>query len=405
MAESVPVSRRRRGPLLVAVAVAVALGATSTAALAEPIPAATVTPLGGLPSVVPGTPPQVPWPAEGEAAMVTSSGVSFGGSGAPGAVPIASVTKIMTAYVVLGDHPLAAGQSGPELTVSAADAATLPGRLAEGQSLLEVTAGEQLSELQALDALLIPSADNIADLLAVYDAGSIPAFVAKMNAAAAALGLAHTHYADASGLDPASASTPDDQIVLARAALRLPAFAAIVDQPSVSLPVVGTVTNYNTLAGHYGFDGVKTGSTGPAGGCLVFSATRTVSGTPVTVIGAVLGQRDGPYVAAAVTAARALTDAAFASLTRRRVLAAGTPVVRITRAGQQVTAVTTAPLWTIDPAGTPVDFTLRPAPPGPATATAASLTLHAPGTDTTSPVEPRVPLPPPTLTWRIEHLW
>ncbi|MGH9115988.1 MAG: D-alanyl-D-alanine carboxypeptidase, partial [Acidimicrobiales bacterium] len=134
--------------LVVSVIVAV-VGAGTVRALAEPIPAATFRAVGSLPSRVPGTPATIPWPAAGEAAMATTSGVSFGMSGSTQEVPIASLTKVMTAYVVLHDHPLVPGQAGPTVTVSAAEAATLPARIAQDQSLVPVTAGEQLSELQA----------------------------------------------------------------------------------------------------------------------------------------------------------------------------------------------------------------------------------------------------------------
>ena len=369
-------------------------------------PAAAAVETGRLPTAVPGAPPRLPWPASGQAALATTSGVSFGASGSDRPVPIASLTKVMTAYVVLADHPLAPGASGPYLVVGAGDAGAWLARKTQGQSVLPVTAGEHLSELQALEALLVPSADNIARLLSVYDSGTEAAFVSKMNRTARALGMSHTVYADPSGLDPASRSTPADQIKLAEAALRVPVLAAVVAMPSVTLPEAGTVDNYNTLLGGDGFEGVKTGSTNAAGGCLMFAATRTIDTQAVTVVGAVLDQRGGPYVAAAVRAARALTDAAFAALAPRAVLPAGTAVVRVGAAGQHTFAVTTTALTSIDPPGTPV--TLSVSPPGlPATVagtTVATVTLHAPDTTETTTAEIREPLPAPSLVWRLHQL-
>ena len=112
---------------------------------------------------------------------------------------MASLTKIMTAVIVLEDHPLGHG-SGPTFTMTAADHAAWIRSVEQGDSSLEVVAGERLTERQLLEGLMIPSACNIADYLAVWDAGSIAAFVRKMNATATAFGLAQTHYADASGL-------------------------------------------------------------------------------------------------------------------------------------------------------------------------------------------------------------
>ena len=98
-------------------------------------------------------------------------------------VPMASVTKVMTAIIVLRDHPLGDG-SGPTFTMTAANHAAWIHDATHDDSNLDVVAGEHLTERQLLEALMIPSADNIADYLARWDAGSIPAFVKKMNAMA-----------------------------------------------------------------------------------------------------------------------------------------------------------------------------------------------------------------------------
>ena len=148
---------------------------------------------------------------------------------------------------------------------------------------------EKLTELQALEAMLIPSGNNIASMLAAWDAGSEGAFVAKMNAAARSIGLRGTRYADAGGADPATASTASDQYLLTVRALQIPAFRQIVAMPQVTLPVAGVAYNVNAALGHDGIMGVKTGSTSEAGGCLAFAAIRTVAKRPVTIIGVVLG--------------------------------------------------------------------------------------------------------------------
>ena len=93
----------------------------------------------------------------------------------------------MTALVVLADKPLAKGDTGPILTMTDQDVATYMADAAEQQSVVPVTAGEQLSEFEALEALLIPSGNNIAETLARWDAGSVAGFVTKMNQRAAAL--------------------------------------------------------------------------------------------------------------------------------------------------------------------------------------------------------------------------
>ena len=178
--------------------------------------------VAGLPRAraFPGRPPVLAWPAQGQAAVALEGVGLLGARGPRTPTPIASLAKVMSAYVVLRDHPLTPGAGGPGISVSARDVATFPADRATGQSVVAVRAGERLSERQALEGLLLPSGNNIATLLANWDAGSEAAFVAKMNAEARALGLAHTRYVDASGLNPGTVSTASDQVRLALAALR-----------------------------------------------------------------------------------------------------------------------------------------------------------------------------------------
>jgi serine-type D-Ala-D-Ala carboxypeptidase (penicillin-binding protein 5/6) len=258
-------------------------------ALVRTAPALTVTPVP-LSSAFAGSPPALAWPGQGEAAAAVQGVGVIGvhGSGRP--TPIASLAKVMTAYIVLRDHPLGTAGEGPQITVTSGDVAIYRSDLAGGQSVVAVRAGERLTERQALEGLLLPSGNNIATLLAQWDASSEAAFVAEMNAQARALGLVHTRYSDASGVQAATVSTAADQLRLAMRALELPAFAQIVAMPQVTLPVAGLQYNVDALLGSDGIVGVKTGSTSQAGGCFVFAAHELVGGRAVTVVGAVLNQ-------------------------------------------------------------------------------------------------------------------
>jgi D-alanyl-D-alanine carboxypeptidase (penicillin-binding protein 5/6) len=173
-------------------------------------------------------PPVLPWPTTGSAALSVAGLGSIGTHGPQTALPLASTAKIMTALVILDDHPLKLTEQGPTVPVTAADVATYLNEKNQGQSVFPLAAGEQLSEYQALQALLVPSGNNIAELLAAWDAGSSGAFVDKMNAKAAALQLGQTHYVDSSGLSPLSVGSPQDLIALARSVLNNPVFAEIV---------------------------------------------------------------------------------------------------------------------------------------------------------------------------------
>jgi len=252
--------------------------------------------------------PSTVWPAYGQAAYIQTgqSQIQAGPNQHPAA--IASVAKVMTAYLVLRDHPLRVGQDGPTITLTDADVADTDRRRGQEESVVSVAAGERLTERQALQALLLPSANNIAAVLARWDAGSQARFAARMNATARSLGMTHTRYTDPSGYDDATVSTAADQVRIVERALRLPVFASIVATPSATLPVAGTVRNTNALLGHDGFVGVKTGSDDAAGGCLAFRAIRRVHGKWAAITGVVLGQPGRDKVAAGLEAADAMVD-------------------------------------------------------------------------------------------------
>jgi D-alanyl-D-alanine carboxypeptidase (penicillin-binding protein 5/6) len=250
--------------------------------------------------------PSSVWPAYGQAAVILTGQPRIHAGPNQHPAPIASVAKVMTAYLVLRDNPLRPGQDGPTITLTAADVADTDHRAGRHESVVPVAAGEQLTELQALQALLLPSANNIAAVLAHWDAGSTDRFVGRMNATARRLGMTHTRYTDPSGYDDATVSTAADQVRIVDRAMRLPTFASIVATPSATLPVAGTVHTTNTLLGIDGFVGVKTGSDNAAGGCFAFRAIRWIGGKRTTITGVVLGQPGDDQVTAGLAAADAM---------------------------------------------------------------------------------------------------
>ena len=310
------------------------LGVLTVGSVALPQPTVRVTLAES--QLVAGPPVVLPWASRGQGALIASGVGTVSATGGSVPVPIASVAKVMTALVVLADHPLAAGAPGPSLLLTAQDAADYQQRLPTGQSLLAVSAGERLSERQALEGLLLPSADNIADVLARWD-GPPATFLAKMNALAHAAGATQTHYTDPSGLDPATVSTAADQVQVARVALRSPVLMEIVGERAAVLPVAGVVRNYNSLlGGSTGVFGLKTGSTRAAGGCLVFAARTLVAGRQVVFIGALLGHDVGQPPLTALRSALLVVQAALAQaetqVVRAPVLPPGLPVASISTA-------------------------------------------------------------------------
>jgi D-alanyl-D-alanine carboxypeptidase (penicillin-binding protein 5/6) len=305
--------------LVVIAAIATALGyqlASSSSTPASPIDVLRGEHRGALGEALPST----VWPAYGQAAFVQTGQSQVQAGPNQHAAAIASVAKVMTAYLVLRDHPLRLGQDGPTITPTDADVADTDRRRGQQESVVSIAAGEQLTERQALQALLLPSANNIAAVLARWDAGSADRFVARMNATARSLGMAHTRYTDPSGYDDATVSSAADQVRIVDRAMRLPVFASIVATPRATLPVAGTVHNTNTLLGHDGFVGVKTGSTAAAGGCFAFRAIRWIDGKRTTITGVVLGQPGDDQIAAALAAADAMVDR-IAGHSRRQVRA------------------------------------------------------------------------------------
>lgn len=228
----------------------------------------------------------VSWPQQGQAALALGNGHPAA-SPRQQAAPIASLAKVMTAYLTLERYPLGGVQDGFTITVTEDEARAEW----QGQSAVAVQAGEQLSERQLLEALLIPSGNNIAQMLAVQVAGSETRFVAEMNTEARTLGMDHTSYTDPSGFDPGTVSTAADQLRVFEQAMRFSVFRQIVSMASVTLPVAGTLTNFNPLIAE-GYVG-KTGSDSAAGGCLAFFTPVKVGGRRVSAVGVVMGQGQG----------------------------------------------------------------------------------------------------------------
>jgi serine-type D-Ala-D-Ala carboxypeptidase (penicillin-binding protein 5/6) len=355
-----------------------------------------------------GPHPKLDWPANGQAAVEVEGIGSLGSSGPSTPAPIASVAKVMTAYLTLLQFPLSAGQGDFTLRITKADVEEERMRMALDESVVHVTVGERLGERQALQALLLPSANNVAELLAVHDAGSVGAFVARMNATAHRLGMTSTTYTDPSGYQDTTVSTAVDQVKLAAVAMQMPAFAAIVDERSADLPVAGDVANYNALVGSDGYVGIKTGSDSAAGGCLLFAKRVAVAGRRLTILGAVLGQREGSYVPAALASAQTLGDSAVLALRAGTLLPAGSEVLMASGVdGRHTRVITASALREIGWGGLTVPVSVALAAHTAtrlaegqqvATVSASGLTVAS-----SRAVAARA-LPAPSLGWRLRHL-
>lgn len=379
-------------------------------ALTRPVPGIRLA-ASRLPDAFPGRLDRLAWPAQGQAAIMVQGVGVLGSHRSELAAPIASVAKIMTAYIVLRDHPLSRGGSGPEITVTRDDEATYRADRRTGQSTAPVQAGEELTERQALEALLLPSANNVASLLARWDAGDEAMFVDKMNVQARSLGMSHTHYSDASGFSALTVSTASDQARLAQAAIAVPALVQIASLPRAQLPVAGDLENLDDLLGSHGVFGLKTGSTAAAGGCFVFAARVPIGRRVVKVVGAVLGQ---PGVGE-----RELLDSAFDATTqlllsaRRQLrgfgsIARGRVFGRLLSRWAHPVAVRLSHLPTlIGWPGLPVRIRIRPRrdlhAPVEAGQTVGLARLRAGEQRVTIPLVASRALSKPSLGWRLTH--
>lgn len=360
-------------------------------------------------SKVPGVPSPVPWPAQGQGAVAVPALRVVLASGAEQPVPIASLTKIMTAYVVLHDYPLAPDAKGPAVTISASDQTEAYEEVEAGDSSIPVQAGEVLSERQLLDGLLVHSANNFGDVLARWDAGSVAAFVSKMNATAASMDMRDTYYADPTGIDAHSVSTAVDELRVASAAMSIPTFAAVVAQSTITMPIAGTLTNYVSQVGTDGVVGVKSGFTQAAMGCLVLAAQRQIDGHRVLVMAAVTGQPGFDPLDAAARATSSLIDATAASLKsqsvtpgNRRVATVATPWSSTVVAGTTADSVS----MVVRPGGT-VRRSMRWTQVrggAPAGTVLGTMEVSVGSEHVEIPIRSVSSIPSPSLVWRLTRL-
>ncbi|WP_455770672.1 D-alanyl-D-alanine carboxypeptidase [Streptomyces antibioticus] len=265
----------------------------------------------------------LPWPKEGQGAMDVNGIGTMDTFGDQKPVAIGSVAKAMTAYVVLKDHPLKSGEEGPAIPVDAT-AEKEGGYDKDGESTLNtVKEGDTLTERQALSAIMIPSANNIARLLARWDAGTEAEFIRKMNDTAKELGMTNTTYTDASGLKETTVSTAADQVKLGNELVKIPALVEITRLPEWIDPSGQKWRNYNTLVPYNDAIGIKTGSTSKAGGNLLFAATKESGGETVTVVGAILGQHTAPIIDTVNAVSKTALLAARDAITSAKILKKG----------------------------------------------------------------------------------
>lgn len=267
---------------------AVVLGAVVVAQLLRPLPDPKLRMTAAGSFSFSGDQLDIAWPAKGQSAAEVVGVGSLGSSGQETPASIASVTKVMNAYLILQKYPLKKGESGPKIKVDK-QAAQESGNADE--SRVTLTENQELTEYQALELLMLPSANNVARLLARFHSGSEEAFVKQMNDTAAKFGMTNTTYADPAGYNADTKSTAKDQLKLAEQVMQDEIFRQIVSTPDTTFNNVKISNTNNLINPKTGVIGVKTGSSTPAGGCLMWAAYKDIGGVKRLILGVTLGQQ------------------------------------------------------------------------------------------------------------------
>ena len=300
----VPLRRRRRGWIITGIVALLLIGTVggyTAYALNAPLPeatAVTTTPAPRTPSAV-----ELAAPRSGDWAITVSGAEEYflsaatdptqtlqASSGLDRVQPMASISKVITALVVLEAKPLTdANDAGPTITFSRADHALYDEYYVRNATIAAMPTGSRMSQRDALKMMLVISASNYADAVARWAYGSQRAFLRAADAWLTAHGLTDTTMVEPTGIDARNTSTPADMMLLGELAMANPTIAAIVG--SETLNVSGfSGRNTNLLLGDDGVNGIKTGTLNGSGSNLLFSARLPVGlGDPLEVTGVVLG--------------------------------------------------------------------------------------------------------------------
>ncbi len=385
-------------PILTVLAIAGAYAATT---LLWPLYAVTPTTTEVAVADVAAPASAVVWPAAG-AGAVGVAGFGTGSESTNATVSMASITKLVTAQMILEQMPLALGESGPEFTFTQSDRRTYYNYLADDESALDVPVGGTLTEYQMLQGMLIGSAGNYTDRLASTIWPTESVFASAAHAWLATHDLSGITVVEPTGIDPANTADPASLITLAKTALADPVIAEIVRTRSVTLPGAGEVVNTNDLLADPAVVGVKTGSLKGAYNLLA-AKDLTVGETPVRVFATALAQPDD---AARDDETARLLALVAAEVSQPVVLPAGTVVGTVaTKWGATSKIVTDADatliLW--NAATSQVSTTLDLGDARAAGDAVGTVTVKGPLNTASTDVHLTADIPGPDAWWRLTH--
>jgi D-alanyl-D-alanine carboxypeptidase (penicillin-binding protein 5/6) len=348
--------------------------------------------------------PTLDWPSYGASAI---GAIDFPGilasSGSTDPLPIASISKVVTALVVLEHKPLGVDDPGPDISFTSADVKLYSSYLHRNGKVEPVHAGIVLSQRQVMELTLVASANNYAASLVNWAFGSEAAFLPVARSWLDAHGLKNTFMSDATGMSPENRATATDLVELGKIALADPIVSVLVDTAHISIPGVGEINNTNDLLGQAGVRGIKTGTLDEAGACLLFAADYQIGSTVVTVVGVMLGGADHPSLDRDIRTLLATAQSGFHEVA---LTAAGADYASYsTLWGDKSDVVATKNASVVIWADTPITLLVQAAP----------VTLEPAGTDVGSlsfsvgtrtievPLELKSGIEDPGVWWRLTH--
>lgn len=390
----------RAGVLVPVIIIALLFGGYAAVTLLWPLHAVAPTVEPAQVDPMPAPAAALTWPGAGSASVAVE-GMNGVVASAPDAVPMASITKVVTALVVLDQMPLALGEQGPEFRFTARDSDEYWSYLRNNESALDVPVGGTLTQYQLLEGMLMGSAGNYADRLAGNLWPTDAVYASAANAWLAAHGVPGITVVEPTGIDARNTASPEALIALAKRALANPVIAEIVAKPSVELPGAGVVTNTNGLLADPGVVGIKTGSLDTWN--LLSAKDLTIGDTVVRTYAAVLGQPDDD---ARLAASRTLYSELEAALQPTPSVAADTVAGRVTTLwGQDVPIVAADDadliLWNGASGAVTTEFSLGDAREK--GADVGSLTVTGPLGSATTALELAEDIEPPSAWWRLTH--
>lgn len=406
---------RRRGLIAAATVVAVILavaGGYVAWALNAPLPAVAVE--WSEPQLASPAGATVRHPFDGSSAISISGADDYLGPAASGIWatsgtdeprPIASITKLITALVILDAKPLSGvDDAGPKITFSKADHDLYDKYYVMGATIAAMPTGSSMSQYDALATMLIPSASNYAEAVSSWAFGSQGAFRNAAKRWLDANGLTGTTIVEPTGMNPRNTSTPADLLVIGKLAAANPVIARIVSTRGMTLPGPGGMTNTNGLLGQSGITGLKTGNLGEDTFNLLYTASLQVgAGVQLDITGVMLGGASRESVNSSVLG---LLESIRTSFHEVPVAKTGQVVGSYsTPWGASAQAVVSKDVSIFTWSDTPIAMTMEPVAPSAYTdgSTAGTITWTAGPKTKSAALILQGTIEPPSAWWRLTH--